>query len=319
MQKFIINIMENEEKGAIAPPDKKKIALAVTKKYLVITLGCLLYSLGISLFIEPANLTAGGMTGISLIINELTGFNTGYLLIILNIPMIILGFIYFGWKFIVSTGYATIVSGLLMRLWEHVFGKGVLNVLPFTESVIVNAVIGAVLFAIGMGLIFRMGSSTAGTDVIVKILHKKFRHIKTSSFSMLTDTIVVGCSFFTTNYDLDKLFYSILVVVVFTVVFKRVLYGGDAAQMVFIITSKEKAESISRRILKEVDSGVTFINGEGAYTGDEKKILFCVVKPYNYPHLRDVVAQEDKNAFTVVASANEIYGVGYKDQDQEEL
>ncbi len=311
--------MKTEKNGGTTAPDKKTVALAVTRNYLIITLGCLLYSLGITLFIEPANLTAGGMTGISLIINKLTGFNTGYLLIILNVPMIILGFIFLGWKFIVSTGYATVVSGLLMRLWAFLFGEKVLNVLPFTESIIVNAVIGAVLFAIGMGLIFRMGASTAGTDVIVKMLRKKFRHIKTSSFSMITDLIIVGCSFFTTNYDIDKLFYSVLVVVVFTYVFKRVLYGGDSAQMVFIITNKEKAEQICTRILKEVDSGATYLYGEGAYTGDEKKILFCVVKPYLYPHLRDVVAQEDKSAFVIVTSANEIYGKHYKNQDAEEL
>lgn len=317
-------MMKTEKNGGTSAPDKKTVALAVTRNYLIITLGCVLYSLGITLFIEPANLTAGGMTGISLIINKLTGFNTGYLLIILNVPMIILGFIFLGWRFIVSTGYATVVSGLLMRLWEFLFGEKVFNVLIKLEeisktNIIVNAVIGAVLFAIGMGLIFRMGASTAGTDVIVKLLHKKFRHIKTSSFSMLTDLIIVGSSFFTTNYDLIKLFYSVLVVVVFTYVFKRVLYGGDSAQMVFIITNKEKAEQICKRILKEVDSGATYLYGEGAYTGDEKKILFCVVKPYIYPHLRDVVAQEDKSAFVIVTSANEIYGKHYKNQDAEEL
>lgn len=315
--------MEHEKNQEIAAPDKKKIALAELKKYAFITLGCLLYSLSITLFIEQANLTAGGMTGISLIINSLTGFDTGYLVIILNVPMFILGFIFLGWKFIVSTGYATVVSGLLMSLWKFVFGEKALNVLkylsaPYTEP-IVNAVFGAILFGISMGIIFRMGASTAGTDVIIKILHKKFRHIKTSSFSMMTDLIVVGSSFFTTNYDWNKLFYSVLVIIVFTFVFKQVLYGGDAAQMVFVISSKEKAEAICRRILTEVDSGVTYLHGEGAYTGEEKKVLFCVVKPYNYPHLRDIVAQEDKNAFTVVTSANEIYGAGYKSQDQEDV
>lgn len=316
--------MRTEKNGEEATTDKKTVALATTKQYAIITLGCLLYSLGISLFIQPANLTAGGMTGISLIIYKLTGFNTGYSIIILNVPMIILGFVFLGWKFIVSTGYATVVSGLLMRLWEFAFGEKALNLLPFTDNVLVNCVIGAVLFAIGMGLIFRMGASTAGTDIIIKILRKKFRHVKTSTLSMMTDLIIVGSSFFT-DYDLglserfNTLFYSVLVVVVFTYVFKRVLYGGDSAQMVFVITGKEKAEAICKRILTEVDSGVTFIEGEGAYTGDEKKILFCVIKPYLYPHLRDVVAQEDKHAFMVVASANEIYGVHYKNQDDEEL
>ena len=316
--------MKTAKNDKIATLDKKTVARALIKKYAIITLGCLFYSLGISLFVEPANLTAGGMTGISLIINNLTHIPTGYLLIILNVPMVILGFIYLGWRFMVSTAYATAGSGLLMRLWDFVFGEKVLNCLPFTDSILVNTVIGAVLFGIGVGLIFRMASSTAGTDIIVKILHKKFRHIKTSIFSLLTDLVVVGASFFTNAivdgyYDVDKLFYSLLLVVVFTVVLDRVMYGGDSAQLVFIIAGKEKAEQICKRILKDVDSGVTFLKGEGGYTGEEKKVLFCVVKPYLYPQLRDVVAQEDKTAFMVVTSANEIYGYRYKDQDEEDI
>ena len=305
--------------------DNKIIARALIKKYAFITLGCLLYSLGISLFVEPANVTAGGMTGISLIINKLTHINTGYLIIILNVPMVILGFIFLGWRFMASTAYATTLSGLLMRLWDFVFGEKVLNCLPFANGdIMVNTVIGAVLFGIGTGIIFRMSSSTAGTDIIVKILHKKFRHIKTSIFSLLTDLVVVGSSFFTNAivdgyYDIVKLFYSVLLVVVFTIMLDRVMYGGDSAQLVFIIAGKEKAEQICKRILKDVDSGVTFLNGEGGYTGEEKKILFCVVKPYLYPQLRDVVAQEDKTAFMVVTSANEIYGYRYKNQDDEEI
>ena len=315
--------MENAKNGKITAPDKKTVVRALIKKYVILTIGCLLYSLGISLFVEPANLTAGGMTGISLIINSLTGFNTGYLLIILNVPMVIIGFIFLGWRFMVATAYSTAASGLMMRLWEHVFGDKVLDCLPFTHNPIVNCVIGAVLFGIGMGVIFRMGASTAGTDIIVKILRKKFRHIKTGMFSMIIDLIVVGTSFFTNAaitgaYDVDKLFYSILLVVVFTYAFTRVLYGGDSAQLIFIITDKEKAEQISTRILKEVDSGVTFLEGEGGYTGDAKKILLCVIKPYLYPHLRDVVAREDKSAFMIVTSANEIYGYRYKNQDDEE-
>lgn len=316
--------MKTAKNDNIVTLDKKTVVRATAKKYAIITLGCLLYSLGISLFAEPANITAGGMTGVSLIINKLTGFSTGYLVILLNIPMVIIGFIFLGWRFMASTAYATAVSGLLMRLCDFICGESVLNCLPFTDNILVNSIIGGALFGAGMGLIFRMGSSTAGTDIIVKILRKKFRHIRTSMFSLLTDLIVVGGSFFTNAiadgyYDLDKLFYSLLLVVVFTIMLNRVLYGGDSAQLVFIITSKEKADLICKRILTEVDSGATYLNGEGGYTGEEKKLLFCVVKPYHYPHLRDVVAQEDKSAFMVVTSANEIYGFGYKNQDDEEL
>ncbi len=308
-----------DKNAKINSSPKKIITGALVKKYIIITLGCILYSLGITLFVQSANLTAGGLTGISLIINSLTGFNTGYLVIILNIPMLVLGFIFLGWRFMVATSYATVFSGLLMRLWDFVFGEQALSILPLTDKVVVNAMFGAVLFGAGMGLIFRMGACTAGTDIIVKILRNKFRHIKTGVFTMTIDLIVVGASYFTTGYDIDKLFYSILLVVVFTFIFTRVLYGGDSAQLVFIITDSEKAEVLKRCVLTEVDSGVTCLDCEGGYTGDEKKILLCVIKPYLYPYLRDVVAREDKSAFMVVTSANEIYGYHYKNQDDPDM
>lgn len=308
--------MITADKEATAKPSKKKIALGILVKYLIITAGCVLYASGISLFVESANLSSGGMTGISLIINAVTGFQTGYLYIILNVPMFILGLIFFGWRFLVSTGYATVVSGLLMRLGKYLL----INVLkkPFTENVLVNAVVGAVLFGIGMGLIFRMGATTAGTDVIVKILRKRFRHIKTGMISLITDMIVVGCSFFV-HYDFDKLFYTALHVVVFTFVFDLVLYGGNSAKMVFIITAKEKCESVVNRILKEIDTGATIVDAKGAYTSAEKVMIMCVVRPFLYPRLRDVVHEEDKHAFMIVSSAKEIYGEGYQNPDDAEL
>ncbi|MDE7379789.1 MAG: YitT family protein, partial [Clostridia bacterium] len=306
------NLITPDANAAEAPvkPNKKKIALKVIKQYAVITLGCLLYATGISLFVEPANLSSGGMTGISLIINAVSGFPTGYLYIILNVPMFILGLIFFGWKFLLSTGYATVVSGLLMRLGKFAMHNWI-KMTSFTDNVLVNAVVGAVLFGIGMGLIFRMGATTAGTDVIVKILRKRFRHIKTGMISLVTDMIIVGCSFFV-HYDINKLFYTALHVVVFTLVFDWVLYGGNSAKTIFIITTRDKYQQIVNRILKEVDTGATMIDAKGAYSQTDKVMLMCVVKPFLYPRLRDVVHEEDKKAFMIVSSAKEIYGEGYQ-------
>lgn len=317
------NNLEQTAEAEITPVrlSKKKLALKVIVKYLIITLGCALYATGISLFVEPAKLSSGGMTGISLLINAVSGFPTGYLVIILNIPMFVLGFVFFGWRFFVSTGYATIVSGLFMRLFKHLFGEQRLDLLPFSENVLVNAVVGAVLFGVGMGLIFRMGATTAGTDVIVKILRKRFRHIKTGMISLVTDMIVVGCSLFVPcdGNKLDRLFYTALHVVVFTLVFDWVLYGGNSAKTVFIITAREKCESVIKRILKDVDTGATVVDAKGAFTSEEKAMIMCVVKPFLYPRLRDVVHEEDKKAFMIVSSAKEIYGEGYQNPDDAEL
>lgn len=313
------NINENGGTPAPVKPNKKKIVLNVIFKYLIITFGCLLYATGISLFVEAADLSSGGMTGISLLINAVSGFPTGYLYIILNVPMFILGLIFFGWKFLLSTGYATVVSGLFMQLGKYVLTNLLKE--PFTDNVLVNAVVGGVLFGVGMGMIFRMGATTAGTDVIVKILRKKFRHIKTGMISLVTDMIVVGCSLLVPceGNKTDRLFYTALHVVVFALVFDWVLYGGNSAKTVFIITAREKCECVIKRILQDIDTGATIVDAKGAYTNDEKVMIMCVVKPFLYPRLRDVVHEEDKKAFMIVSSAKEIYGEGYQNPDDAEL
>lgn len=312
--------MEEKQKRErrLHPPTKKAV-LNTIKSYLIISLGCIFYASGISLFVESAGLFSGGMTGISLIIGEVTKFHTGYLYIILNVPMFILGLIFFGWKFLLSTGYATVVSGLLMRLGRYIMK--LLELQSFTDNVLINAVIGGVLFGIGMGLIFRMGASTAGTDVIVKLLRRKFRHLRTGMISLITDMIVVGCSLFIPceGNKLDRLFYTALHVVVFTLVFDLVLYGGNSAKTVFIITAKDKCESVINRILKDIDTGATVMDATGAYTKEEKAMIMCVVKPFLYPRLRDVVHEEDKKAFMIVSSAKEIYGEGYQNPEDAEL
>ena len=316
---------KNRAGAALGKPDKKTVLLGVLKQYAIITLGCIIYSLGISLFITPADLSAGGMTGISIIFSHFVPLDQGILLVIFNIPMLILGLIFFGWKFLVSTGYATVGSSLLMSLWTFVFGEKNLNILPLTKgidapsAILINGVVGGILFGVGMALIFRMGASTAGTDVIVKLLRKKFRHIKTGMISLITDMIIVTCSLFVNGYDIEKLFYTALSTVVFTLVFDWVLYGGNSAKTVFIITAKERYEKICERVLKEVDTGLTILDARGAYTREDKIMLMCVVKPFLFPRLRDVVREEDKKAFMIVSSAKEIYGEGYKSQDDAEL
>lgn len=304
---------------------KKQAAWEAVKKYLIITLGCLIYATGISLFVSPANLSSGGMTGISIIVNHFVPqVPQGIWLIILNVPMLILGLIFFGWKFLLSTGYATVVSALMMSGWELALGTKGLNVLPFTQGMdpatqyIIGAVVGGALFGVGMGFIFRMGASTAGTDIIVKLLRKKFRHIPTGMISLVTDMTIVTCSLFI-KPDVQTLFYTALSVVVFTFVFDWVLYGGSSAKMVYIITDKLKQERITERLLKEVDTGATLIDAKGAYTREDKVMLMCVVKSFMCPRLRDVVKEEDKNAFMIISSAKEIYGKGYTDQNAEEL
>lgn len=293
--------------------------LSFLTKYVIISFGCVLYSLGVALFLEANGLAAGGATGIALIIsgalekNGISGFwaDSGMIGIWINIPLFIIGAFYFGKKFLFNTAYCVVVSYLLVTLWNYIF-KTTFNLLPLTENPLVAAVFGGALFGGGAGVIFRMGGSTGGTDIPVKILRKKFRHIKTGLISMVSDVIIVTSSYFV-SYDIELVFYTLISVVVFTPVFDLVLYGGNSAKMVYIISADETARKICARVLTELNTGATFIDAQGAYSGEDKRILLCVVKPFLFPKLRDVVNEEDKKAFIIVSSAKEIYGEGYQD------
>ena len=285
----------------------------------------MLYPAGVVLFLQAGGLGGGGATGIALIINRLTGVSTGIIAFVINVPLMLWGWKVFGRGFFISTLYVIGLSSLLMWITEYVFFEVLPQVygeefVPFTTNKLINAVTGGAIFGCGMGLIFRCGSSSGGTDIPVKVLKKKFRHISTGIITMTSDIIIVVCAAFVYEGDkLEMLFYTVLSVVVFTLMFDWVLYGGNSAKMVFIISETEPAERICQRILKDLDAGATYIDARGAFSGENKKMLLCVVKPIVYPRLRDIVREEDKKAFMIVSSAKEIYGEGYLPPDRAEL
>lgn len=302
----------------------KKAVLKILKDYSIITLGCIIYSLGVALFLDPNNIAPGGATGIATVINSILngevieGLNigtnlTGILIIVINVPLLIVGAIFFGKKFTISTVYATVVSSLLIELWNFAFK----TFPPFTD-LLLSALVGGAMFGIGLGLIFRMDGSTAGTDIIIKLLRRKFRYIKTGVISLIIDVIIMGIAFAVfQNFELAC--YTLISIVVFTLLFDLVLYGGNSAKLLYIITTAEKSELICDKILKELDIGATYVNGEGAYTGEERRIIMCAAKNFQYPKIRDVVKDIDPHAFMIVSSAKEIYGEGYKDHFDDEL
>ncbi|MDE6442093.1 MAG: YitT family protein [Clostridia bacterium] len=296
----------------------KAALLKILKTYSIITLGCVVYSIGVGLFLDPNNIASGGVTGIAIILSYLIGestwLNTGMLIIFINIPLLILGFVFFGKKFVISTAYSTIVSSLMVDLWQLI----IKDMPTFSDDLLIPAVIGGSFFGLGIGIIFRMGSSTGGTDIIVKILRKKFRHIKTGVISMSIDLCIIGVSGLIFK-DFVLTCYTAVSIVMFTLMFDWVLYGGNSAKLVHIITDDDKAEEMCGKILKELDVGATIVGGKGAYTDKSKTIIFCAIKNFLYPKLRDVVREVDPHAFTIVSSVKEIYGEGYKNHTDDEL
>lgn len=317
-------ILETERKSGKDKAVNKEKVLRILKDYSIITLGCIIYSLGVAIFLDPNKIAPGGVTGIATIINSvlngkvISGLNintnlTGILIIAINVPLFIVGAIFFGKKFTISTVYATVVSSLLIELWNFAFS----SLPPFTD-LLLSALVGGAMFGIGLGLIFRMDSSTGGTDIIIKLLRRKFRYIKTGFISFLIDFIIMGIAFAVFR-DFNLACYTLIAIVVFTVLFDLVLYGGNSAKLLYVITTEEKSAIICEKILKDLDIGATYVEGQGAYTGESRRIIMCAAKNYMYPKIRDIVKDIDPHAFMIVSSAKEIYGEGYKDHFDEEL
>ena len=288
---------------------KKTVALQLLKKYLLITLGCILFSLGISLFLDANKIASGGVSGLAIILAHITPFKmTGVWIIILNVPLFILGAVTFGRNFIISTLYSLIVSSLLIELFNFLL-VGRLN-LP--DDILIAGVVGGGLTGLGMGIIYKMGSTTGGTDILVKFLRKKFRYIKMGVISLIIDVIIIGISFIFFK-DFTLTFYTVLSLIITTTTLDWVIYGTESAKLMYIITDNEHAPKICEKILGELDISATYIDGEGAYTGNEKRIVMCAIKKMQYPKLCDYIHEIDPRAFTIVTSAKEIYGEGYKD------
>lgn len=288
--------------------DKKKIGKKVFH-FVLMTLASFCYAVGISLFVEPNNIASGGVTGIAIILNKAIGGSTGIWFFIINIPILLIGMWKFGFKFLMSTVYCTTIISVFTDLLSR-YGT------PLTEDVLVATIAGGMLTAIGMGGVFKAGATTGGMDIVVKLCKLKFPYMKTGSLFLIMDFLVVLASAFVFK-DIDRAFYSAMEVFVTSTLLDLVLYGKDGAKLIYIIS--DKSEQIAARLLEELNIGVTYMEGQGAYSGKEKKVIMCVTRKQIAPRAEEIVKEEDPNTFMIVSSASEIYGEGYKSYFSEKL
>ncbi len=280
----------------------------VIAEYIANTIGSLIYAIGIANFLDPNRLAPGGVSGLSIILDKFTPIQTGTWIFLLNVPILLLGLWKFGWRFILGTVYNIVLTTIFTN-YLAAFG-------PVTEDAMLASIIGGATVAVGMGLVFKARATTGGSDIIVKLLRRKYKHMKTGMLILITDLVVIAISAVAFN-DLEVALYATISVTITGVVFDMVLYGRDGAKLLYIIS--DEAEHIAGRFLEELDIGVTFIHGKGAYSGMDKKVILAVIKKDVYPKAEDIVREEDPRAFLIISDANEIYGEGYKNIFSEKI
>ena len=261
-----------------------------------------LYAAAIALFLDPNHLAPGGVSGIAIIINQLTQIPTGTLILIMNVPLMALGMWKLGFRFLLSTLVAVISSSIFTNLLAP-YG-------PLTTDPLLAACAGGALLAVGMGILFKLGATSGGTDILIRVIKLKYKHLKTGSLFLATDCCVIAASALVFG-DIDLALYAAIATIVSSFWLDLVLYGRDEAKLVYLITDHEQA--IAHRLLQELEIGVTYLQGQGAYTRDNKKVILCAMQKRLLPKVQEIAMEEDPFVFLIVTSASEIFGEGFKD------
>ncbi len=271
------------------------------KKYISITVFSVLFACGIVFFLEPNHLAPGGVTGISILLHTVTGISTGTWVFAINIPILILGWWKFGGKFMISTVYSIGVVSATTNLLS--------GVPALTKDSLAAALAGAFLTAISIGSIMKLNATTGGLDIVVKVLRRKYPHLRTGRLYLMIDSVIVVAAILVFG-NLEAGIYAGITVLITSYLLDMVLYGNDEAMLFYVIT--DCSEAMAKRLMEDLEVGVTYLKGRGAYMDKEKEIIMCATRKTQAPKLEEIVRQVDTEAFLIVTRANEIFGEGYK-------
>lgn len=273
------------------------------KKFLIINFGLIILCLGLHLFLIPANLAAGGVSGIGMIVKSyFPKMNIGILMLILNFILFIIAYIIIGREFTGYTIYASFfISGFLGILEKLLPIKNM-----FPEDLLINLIFGIVIQAIGLAVVFYQDASTGGTDIIAKIINK-FTHIDLGKSLLLADFLIVIFAGIAFNPRLGM--YAFLGVVLTGAVVDKAIAGFSTKVQIKIISNNN--DEIINFIDSKLERGATFLKGYGAYSHDEKEIISVVLPRREYLMLRRHIKEVDPNAFITVSYVHEVIGEGF--------
>lgn len=271
--------------------------------------GCGIFALGFDLFLVPNGLNAGGISGLSMLLVHLLGFGTvGTVSVLMNIPLFVLGGLKVGKKFFFGSLIGMIASSLFIDAFS-------LLPVPETEPLI-GALYGGVLCGCGIGLVFTSGSSTGGSDIIVRLLKLKWPNLSVGIINMGFDlcvTVLTGLVF----RDVSRALYSGITIFVSGKVLDAVVYRFDYSRVALIIT--KEYDAVVEKIAEKLDRGATFLHGEGSYSHQSTKVILTAVKRQQLAELKELVVELDPDAFIIVQEAHQVLGDGFSRYSKDAL
>lgn len=270
--------------------------------------GSFLFAVSIDTFTAPNQIAAGGLTGVATILNHMFGIPIGTANILMNVPLLIWAYVEMGYQIIIKTVVATIVSSAMIDVM-------VLYLPQYQGEPLITIVFGGCLAGLGLALILMRGGTTGGTELAANLLSLHIHGFSLGKFIMVIDLVIVLASA-VVYQEYESPLYAILVIYITSKVIDAVLYGTDrgTGKVMFIISPKNK--EIARRIMDDLERGVTELRSRGAYSGQEGTVLMCAVSRQEVHKIYDIIHEIDINAFIVVNEAGEITGLGFREFQQ---
>lgn len=280
-------------------------------EYLWIVIGTGILSFGIACFYDPIGLVTGGVTGLAIIIKSITngmiegGIPLWLTNVAFNVPMFIMAYFLKGKAFIGKSFFGAMVLSVWLAIIPQMNIAG--------DDMLLSAVFGAVFAGAGIGLVFKTGTTTGGTDLVAALIQLKVRHVSIVKILQIIDAIVLVLGMFV--FGIQPTMYAIIAIVVSANISDMVLEGTNYAKAAYIITNEY--EKIADRIMKELERGVTGLYAKGMYTSEEKCMLYCIVSKKEIVVLKDIVTEIDPRAFIIVSEVREVLGEGFQEYKKE--
>ena len=288
----------------------KSKAFSLVWSYFMITLASAIYAVGFNWFYMPNDIAFGGITGVGQIINAILPWAPiGTVVIILNIPLFILGWRLLGGHLLLSSLYAMAVSSVFIDLVNSFWSFEAMDPL-------LACIFGGILMGASLGMVFQQGATTGGTDLIARLLKLKISWLPMGKLLMATDLVVIVATAVAFGSIYSAL-YGLVALYIASIVMDRMLYGLDTAKVAYIIS--DRFQKIADVLVNDLDRGVTILQGQGAYSGAEKKVLMCAFKQRQIVSIKRMVKEIDPAAFIIVCDAHEVLGDGFREYRQNDL
>ena len=267
------------------------------------------FTIGLSCFTAPAQIAPGGVSGLAVLVNYLTGAQLGTVILLINIPLLMLAWKFLGRAFTIKTMKTVAIQTVFLNILSPIIPE-------YRGESMLAALFGGICIGTALASAFMRGTTTGGTDIAGRLIQLKFRHVPIGKMMMFVDALVLATSMLVFR-NIETGLYGIIAIFTTSKVIDGVLYGMNTGKVLLVIS--EKKDIIAKEIQEKIDRGVTFLYAQGAYSGEDKKIIMCAVRSTQYHSVEEIIKHHDPEAFVLTLEAGEIQGEGFRPLTQEKI